>query len=194
MAIFYSAETNGFYDSQLFGTPTAPLAGALPGDVVEISDELHQQLLTGELNKHLAADESGHPVLVDNPPVSIEKLAEQKRNELDRARDNAFAAGLAYEINGEPDVVQTRPQDQINLLGLSAQAQRLIAAGQPAATLTFRGLQNVNRELTAAEIDTLTLAALGHIESIYQKSWQLKDKLDEAVSNGEREEIEEIIW
>ncbi|WP_237673684.1 DUF4376 domain-containing protein [Vreelandella profundi] len=194
MTIFYSAETNGFYDSQLFGTPTDPLAGTLPGDVVEISDELHQRLLTGELNKHLAADESGYPVLVDNPPDSIEKLAEQKRNELDRARDNAFAAGLAYEINGEPDVVQTRPQDQINLLGLSAQAQRLIAADQPEATLTFRGLQNVNRELTASEIDTLTLAALGHIESIYQKSWQLKDQLDAALKAENREAIEALSW
>jgi hypothetical protein len=91
-------------------------------------------------------------------------------------------------------VVQTRPQDQINLLGLSAKAQRLIAADQPEATLTFRGGDNVNRELTAAEIETLTLAALRHIETIYQKSWELKDILNTSSKAGNREAIEKLTW
>ncbi|WP_231500712.1 MULTISPECIES: DUF4376 domain-containing protein [unclassified Halomonas] len=101
---------------------------------------------------------------------------------------------MEYDFNGETDVVQTRPQDQVNLLGLQAKAQRLIAAGQPEATLTFRGLKNVNRELTATEVEALTLAALGHIEGIYQKSWQLKDRLDAALEAGEHEKLKEVFW
>ncbi|RUR27703.1 DUF4376 domain-containing protein [Vreelandella nanhaiensis] len=166
----------------------------LPADAVEISDDYHQELLNGQGIKRITADENGYPVLTDPPPIPLADLAAQKRAELDNARDTAFAEGLEYEINGEPDTVQTRPQDQINLLGLQAQAQRLIVAGQPDATLTFRGLQNVNRELTASEIDKLTLAALSHIEEIYQKSWDLKDQLDAAFEAEEREVIEAISW
>jgi|GEM_PF-3057321 len=167
----------------------------IPAEAVEITAEHYQQLLDGlSKGKRIQADEDGHPVLVDPPPESLEQLAARKRRELDAARDAAFAAGLEYDFNGENDVVQTRPQDQINLLSLQAQAQRLIAAGQPEVLLTFRGLQNVNRELTATEIDALTLAALGHIEKIYQKNWQLKDRLDAALEAEDREGIEQLFW
>lgn len=166
----------------------------LPEDAVEISAEYHQELLAGQGRKCITADRDGHPILADPPPMSLDKLADQKRAEIDRARDTAFAAGLEYDISGVPDIVQTRPQDQINLLGLQAQAQRLIVAGQPAATLTFRGLKNVNRELTASEIDALTFAALSHIEEIYQKSWELKDRLEAAFEEENREVIEKLSW
>lgn len=166
----------------------------LPKDAVAISEHYHQQLLAGQGNQRIEPDANGYPVLVDPPPISIEELAKQKRGELDQARDEAFAQGLEYNFDGEVDVVQTRPQDQINLLGLSAKAQRLIAAGQPDAKLTFRGGDNVNRELTAAEIDALTLAALGHIEEIYQKSWTLKDALAAALQEGNREKINQLFW
>ncbi|MGJ7459471.1 DUF4376 domain-containing protein [Halomonas sp. RA08-2] len=128
------------------------------------------------------------------PPELLEDLAVRKRAEIDQVRDTAFAAGLPYEIAGEPDVVQTRPQDQINLLGLSAKAQRLIAAGDSEATLTFRGLSNVNRELTAEEMDALALAALAHIESIYQRSWMLKDAITTAVEQNTRDDLKGITW
>lgn len=127
-------------------------------------------------------------------PEPLEDFAERKRGEIDAARDAAFAAGLPYDIAGEPDVVQTRPQDQINLLGLSAKAQRLIAAGQEDEIFTFRGLSNVNRTLTATEMDALALAALAHIESIYQQSWGRKDAIDAALEAGDREAIEAVTW
>ncbi|MBA2781166.1 DUF4376 domain-containing protein [Billgrantia kenyensis] len=141
------------------------------------------------------------PIITDGAHVgwrfdnnALELLAARKRAEIDKARDQAFAAGLEYEIAGEPDVIQTRPQDQINLLALSAKAQRLIAAGQPDAVFTFRGLSNINRELTSVEMDELALAALAHIESIYQRSWDRKDALAEALEKDSREAIELIHW
>lgn len=134
------------------------------------------------------------------PPEPLDVLAARKRQEIDTARDAAFAVGLPYNIAGEPDVVQTRPQDQINLLGLSAKAQRLLAAGDTETTFTFRGLSNVNRMLTATEMDALALAALAHIEGIYQRSWDRKDAVDAALKDVElndeakREAIEAIKW
>jgi len=128
------------------------------------------------------------------PPEPIADLATRKLAEIDTARDAAFAAGLPYDIAGEPDVVQTRPQDQINLLGLSAKAQRLIAGGDTETTFTFRGLSNVNRTLTATEMDALALAALAHIDGIYQRSWDRKDAIDAALAADDREALEAISW
>ncbi|SEG44124.1 DUF4376 domain-containing protein [Billgrantia desiderata] len=122
------------------------------------------------------------------PSIPLDQLTARKRTEIDQARDQAFAAGLEYEIAGEPDVIQTRPQDQINLLGLSAKAQRLIATGHPDAVFTFRGLSNINHELTAVEMDELALAALAHIESIYQRSWDRKDAIDAILADDGLEE------
>lgn len=128
------------------------------------------------------------------PPEPIADLAARKRQEIDTARDAAFAVGLPYNIAGEPDVVQTRPQDQINLLGLSAKAQRLLAAGDTETTFTFRGLSNVNRTLTAEEMDALALAALAHIEGIYQRSWDRKDAINAALKAEDREGVKAISW
>ncbi|GAA0586980.1 DUF4376 domain-containing protein [Halomonas salifodinae] len=132
--------------------------------------------------------------LGEAPPEPLEDLAERKRREIDTARDAAFAAGLPYDIAGEPDVVQTRPQDQINLLGLNAKAQRLVAEGVTDPVMPFRGLSNVTRLLTPEHMDTLTLAALAHIEDIYQRSWDRKDAIDAALDSSDRMGIEAVVW
>ncbi|WP_249977610.1 tail fiber assembly protein [Vreelandella olivaria] len=191
--MLYSATENGFYPEE-FKTSYVT-AGNWPNDLIEITPDEWETFQSLPPEGHeLGSDPEGRPKWVPLPPENLRDLAERKRRELDAARDAAFAAGLEYDFNGEIDVVQTRPEDQINLLGLSAQAQRLIAAGQPDSTLTFRGLKNVNRELTATEIDSLTLAALGHIEDIYQHSWELKDMLQAALLDGDREKIEQLFW
>lgn len=207
---YWSPSKEAFLPSVLYGTlklhvPSADDDGALveipnpdcklPQDAIPVETATYEQALAArEQGKRVLAGDDGHPVITDPPAETLEQLASRKRRELDAARDAAFAAGLEYDFNGEPDVVQTRPQDQINLLGLSAKAQRLIAAGQPDATLTFRAGDNVNRELSATEIDALTLAALGYIESIYEHSWSVKDRLDELVKKGDKDAIEQLVW
>jgi hypothetical protein len=132
--------------------------------------------------------------LNEAPPEPLSDLAAHKRAEIDQARDQAFAAGLPYEIAGEPDVVQTRPQDQINLLGLSAKAQRLIAEGVTDPVMPFRGQSNITRLLTPGQMDAMTLAALAHIEGIYGRSWARKDAIDQALAAEDREAIEAVSW
>lgn len=127
-------------------------------------------------------------------PDPLEDLAAHKRYEIVQARDAAFAAGLEYDIDGESDVVQTRPEDQINLLGLSAKALRLIADGISDPVMPFRGLSNVTRMLTPEQMDSLTFAALTHIEGIYQHSWNCKDAIDAALNDRDREGVEAIHW
>jgi hypothetical protein len=192
--MYYSATENSFFPSSLKSRYIE--SKSWPKDVIEVTTEEWRTygLETPPEGMQRGADETGRPAWVPTPPEPLDTLAARKRTEIDTARDAAFAAGLPYSIAGEPDVVQTRPQDQINLLGLSAKAQRLIAAGQEDETFTFRGLSNVNRTLAATEMDALALAALAHIESIYQQSWGRKDAIDAALEAGDREAIEAVTW
>lgn len=128
------------------------------------------------------------------PAPDINELATQKRAEINTARDAAFAEGLPRDIAGEPDVVQTRPQDQINLLGLRAKAEAARDEGITEPVMKFRGEKNVTRYLTPDEMYTLTKDALAHIESIYDHSWARKDAIDVALDDEDREGVEAISW
>ena len=120
----------------------------------------------------------------------LEQAKEQKRNALDADRDAAFDAGMPYTLGGEDDVVQTRPQDQINLMGLASKAQRHLAAGDD-TLMPFRGLSNETRMLTPAAMDAMAMAALAHIEGIYARSWARKDAVDNAET---LEAVDAIGW
>lgn len=132
--------------------------------------------------------------LEEAPPEPLADVADRKKREIVAASDTAFAAGLAYDIAGESDIVQTRPQDQINLLGLNAKAQRLIAAGDTNTLMDFRGESNVTRKLNATEMDLMTMTALAHIEGVYQRSWERKDAIRAALEAEDREALEAIAW
>jgi hypothetical protein len=58
----------------------------------------------------------------------------------------------------------------------------------------FRGETNVTRKLTATEMDVMTMTALGHIENIYQQSWERKDAIRAALEAEDREALEAIAW
>lgn len=108
--------------------------------------------------------------------------------------DTALAEGLPREIDGKPDVVQTRPQDQINLLGLRAKAEAAIDEGITDPMMKFRGEQNVTRYLTPGEMYTLTNDALAHIEGIYDRSWERKDAIDAALQDENRARVSMVTW
>jgi hypothetical protein len=198
--MFFSAKTRAFYPSSLKARYTAN--NSWPDDALEVTSEEWQTYGEGEPPEGMqrGADENGRPTWVPIPPADLDTLAARQRAAIDAERDKAFAAGLPYEIAGHDDVVQTRPQDQINLLGLSAKAKRLIDAGDTETTFTFRGLSNVNRTLTAEQMDALALAALAHIEQIYGRSWARKDAIDAALEDedldddAKRAAIEAVTW
>lgn len=172
------------------------VAGRWPADAVEVDEDTYQTygVASAPEGKRRVSGNDGLPAWGEIPPPALDALATRKRRDMDAARDQAFAAGLPYDIAGEPDVVQTRPQDQINLIGLSSKAQRLLAAGDTETPIPFRGLSNINRSLTAQQMDDLTMAALAHIESIHQRSWDRKDAIDAAEKAGDRAAIEAVTW
>lgn len=71
--MFYSKTTNGFYAREIHGDN-------IPADAVEITEAEHAALLDGQsMGKVIVADESGHPILQDPPPLTVEELADMAR-------------------------------------------------------------------------------------------------------------------
>lgn len=68
--MLYSKKTGGFYDPEINGNN-------IPEDAVEISSELHSELISGQsLGKQISSDQDGFPMLVDIPsaPISYKTL------------------------------------------------------------------------------------------------------------------------
>lgn len=71
--MIYSSKTTGlFYDSDL--------GGHLPADAFEISAELHQSLMAGQVANMKICFDTEPPSLVEHPPLSAEQLAEIERS------------------------------------------------------------------------------------------------------------------
>lgn len=81
MSLFYSASSNGFFDSAINGT-------SIPSDAVEISVDLHQELLAGQsAGKAIVAGENGFPVLKEVVFVPSWASVRAKRQALRAACD-----------------------------------------------------------------------------------------------------------
>lgn len=122
-------------------------------------------------------------------PLSIESLAEQKRREVDTARDAKINEGFNYTFNNSDDVVQTRQRDRENLTGLAVSAQR-----HADYTFHFRAESNTTYELSAEDVLALADAAQNHVSDQYAKSWQLKAKIETALKDEDRSALENITW
>ena len=65
--LYFSASTQGFYESAIHGAN-------IPADAVVIGRDEHNALIAGQaLGRMIVADERGHPVLADRPGPSVEQ-------------------------------------------------------------------------------------------------------------------------
>ena len=129
------------------------------------------------------------------PEPTIEELAEGKRREIDMSRDTTLSQGFPYTMpDGTEEVVQIRPQDEPNLLALAIEARDLKAEGVTEPVLIIRVESNVNYSVTPQQMIDLTDAAKDYKKMVFGKSWVLKDAIDMALNNGDREAIEAIKW
>lgn len=84
MKKFYSKLTGGFYSSDIHGEDVPPSA-------VEISSDEYQLLMNGQsMGKVITSDSTGKPILVEQPSLTTEQLAEAvrtKRDEMITATD-----------------------------------------------------------------------------------------------------------
>lgn len=89
--IFYSKSFGGFFASEM-------LKDGFPDDSIEISEEEHQALLTGQTEGQIiVADTSGRPILADPPiPAVMDRRSVAKRGidtEAGNARSRFVSAG-----------------------------------------------------------------------------------------------------
>lgn len=96
MKTFYSPSIRGFFNSELHGSN-------MPGDVVEISNQLHAELIAGQsLGKVIVPGDGGVPTLADQPPSAITVTPWQIRKALNqiglRASVEAAVAGSTQEV------------------------------------------------------------------------------------------------
>ena len=104
-ALFFSPSTLAFYDHAIW-------PHALPADSVEVTYELHQELLTQLSSGRVLSSEGGLPVTIEAPPPSAEAIAARIRAERDAKIDalqwiiqrhqSEIALGLTPTLN-EPD-------------------------------------------------------------------------------------------
>lgn len=66
--MFFSKQTNGFYDKQIHGDK-------MPKDVVEITDDEYQSLFDAQSEgKQIVSDERGYPVAKDPGPPTKQEI------------------------------------------------------------------------------------------------------------------------
>ncbi|MBE0438279.1 MAG: DUF4376 domain-containing protein [Gammaproteobacteria bacterium] len=126
----------------------------------------------------------------------FEKRIEEKRAEINTRRDLEFDAGLPWLFNGlYQDIMQTRPSDKINLLGIHSEAVQLDKVGVVTEVMKIRALSNNTYTITPQEATTLTRQA-GYLTSdIYETSWNLKDQLDNLTYGVNTiADIDAIVW
>ena len=119
------------------------------------------------------------------PKKPLSKIREEKRAEINGARDNARKTEGA-EYDG--DLFDIDEVSQSNIL---AQIKVAEIIGDPEAKYNYRSKTNTDHLLTLAQLQELGLAIAVKVNAIYVKSWDLKAQVDKATT---AEEVEAINW
>jgi hypothetical protein len=109
---------------------------------------------------------------------------EAKLAEINAQRAAALEAGVPYTFGGVDDAIQTRQQDQVNLLTIWTAAREAQEAGITDPVIEFRAMSDTNYMLTPAEALAMTAAVRAHGYAAYQASWARKTALDEIDLNA----------
>lgn len=91
-------------------------------------------------------------------------------DDVNAERDRRIVAGKT--INGI--AVTGREEDARNLTNLALAAQMRIASGDTATLTTFRDGNNVDHDLTPAEMLALWQASAAYVSALYAASWVIK--------------------
>ena len=199
--MFYSEKTNAFYPTEMLSDYEN--AGTLPDDLVQVTDDEWQTYGLGQppAGKQRGADADGRPCWVDLPPTPLADLATQAKARIESAYDSALGGGMPYTMpDGSDDVVQTRAEDEPNLLSLAIEARDLRTQGVTDAVLELRTLSNTIYQLTPAQMIEVTDAAKTFKKQLLGRSWHRKDQIDAALADDtlsddeKRAAIEAVAW
>lgn len=108
-------------------------------------------------------------------------------------RDTMIMAGFTYDFGataGTRTLDQRNEADAVNWLGLSAMADKMIAAGSGSAMLSLRDASNSTLEASANTIAAAMVAMAQWRSAIMAHSWTIKDQIEAA---ADQEALDEIV-
>lgn len=183
MTLYYSAQNNGFYDSEIHT--------AIPSDSVEITREKHLELLNAQSEgKVISAGRGGLPVAEDPAPLSLEDYKKAARLANDDRRREEERKGHTYTFPDDiVDVIQIRDdRDLINVNAQVTAAQLMASSGITDPVMPFQALSNTTHLMTPAQVVAMGMSVSQHITSLYQTAWAVKQAIDAAATYEEVDE------
>lgn len=181
--IFYSASTNGFYDSAIHGPSQRP------DDVVEISSQRHRDLLDEQGSGMLiVADEQGMPQAVD--PSGLLTLDEAKALRQE-AISAAFVGELAKGCQGPKGWVDCDEQAQgrISRIIQMRKEAAVLQLPQP-DTVTWTMFDKSRVAHDDAELIAMGLAVGAHFQALFAAKQALEDAVRDAATRQELDAID----
>ena len=116
--------------------------------------------------------------------MNLIELKEYKKQEINQAREQArLDEGATYN----DDTYDIDDKAQSNILAKVTTA----SLSSDDSMFTYRSKTNITHTFTKAEIIALGVAIGDKIDKVYEKSWFLKKKVDEATT---KEEVDKIQW
>lgn len=117
------------------------------------------------------------------PEPTIEELRDQKRSEINTARDKSEQGGFEY-------LGKTFDSDPISCQRISCAAQAM-SISQEDITITWTCQDNSTIELNKTQLLELVVALAAWSNECHQKASKLKEQIEKA---NTKEELDKIVW
>lgn len=161
--MFYSQFTNGFYDPAIHGA-------AIPADSIEITVEEHNALMQGQSEgKHIGADESGRPILIVPPPLTLAETVTAKKAALATYRYDKEVGGLTL-----PNGMTVATDDRSKTLIAGA---RLDTMSDPTLLTNFKA-DSGWIQIDAATVAMISTAVAAHVRTCFDIEKAHSDAID----------------
>lgn len=147
-------------------------------EVIEVPVEKEETYTEQELVRYYQ--------IVELPRPTLDELKEQKRAEINQARDKAEQGGFEY-------MGKVFDSDQVSCIRISSAAQAMSVATMSDETpiITWTCQDNSTIDLTAPELMGLVVALAQWSNECHQKATALKAQIDVCET---KEELDKIVW
>lgn len=150
----------GFYDEELHGERGSG-GSTIPAGAVEITETQHAELISNPGRRKLI---NGAIQIFD--PVVLVASADVNAERVRRILAGKVIDGV--HVTGSDE-------DARNLMSLALGAQMRLAAGDNETLTTFRDGENVDHQLTPAQLLSLWQHSAEYVSALYAASWALKE-------------------
>ena len=153
------------------------------GDILTEQNYTQGAIWCNENNAFVEDLGNGQYKIVELPKPTLEELKQEKRDEINKARDAEEQGGFEY-------MGKVFDSDQVSCIRISSAAQAMQYA-QDDATITWTTQDNSTIDLNKAQLMGLVVALAQHSNECHQKATVLKAQIEACES---QEELDKIVW